>query len=322
VVVVPHGEPPPPGLEGLEGLAWVRIADTEEALAAALPEAEIVLTTDFRGHQLEAAWPAASRVRWVHATMAGVDAVIFPALARSEVVVTNARGLFDRSIAEYVVGCILAFAKDFGGNYALKAERRWRHRETERVEGKAVLVVGVGGIGREVARACRAMGMRVKGIARRAREDAEIGTIHAIEELEARLGDADYVVVAAPLTDATHGLFDARRLAAMKPTARLINVGRGPLVVTEALVEALREGVLAGAALDVFEQEPLPPHHPLWDLPQVMISAHMAGDFVGWRQATIAQFADNLARYVAGQPLVNVVDKERGYVPSSLSEGT
>jgi phosphoglycerate dehydrogenase-like enzyme len=164
--------------------------------------------------------------------------------------------------------------------------------------------------------------MRVSGISRRARHDPEVGPIYAAEDLDPHLADADYVVVAAPLTSATRGLFDDRRLSSMKASARLINVGRGPIVVTDALVRALRQGRIAGAALDVFEEEPLPADHPLWELPQVMISSHMAGDFIGWREALTEQFTENLRRFLAGEALENVVDKRRGYVPSSTPEET
>jgi phosphoglycerate dehydrogenase-like enzyme len=157
--------------------------------------------------------------------------------------------------------------------------------------------------------------MTVTGLGRVARsEDADLGEVLPMSALSEALPAADYVVLAAPLTGETRGMIDAKALAAMKSTARLINVGRGPLVVQEDLVEALAAGQLAGAALDVFVDEPLPVSSPLWHLPNVIVSPHMSGDVVGWRSELVALFADNLRRYVAGQPLRNVVDKSHGYV--------
>ncbi|KAB7623725.1 D-2-hydroxyacid dehydrogenase [Alkalilimnicola sp. S0819] len=308
-------EGPPPGLDQLRGEAHITLADNEEALAAAVPETEILLVTDFRTPLLRKAWSEARRLRWMHATSAGVDALLFPENRDSDIPITNARGVFDHAIAETVLGMMLMFAKDFLGSLALKREARWQHRDTERLSGKRLLVVGAGSIGREIARLAGLMDMRVEGIARRARPaDADFAAIHPQGELHEHLAHADYVVVAAPLTPETEGLFDERAFAAMRPHARFINIGRGAIVRTEALVAALREERLAGAGLDVFEQEPLPPEHPLWAMPQVFMSAHMAGDFLGWREALIEQFVENFRRWQAGEPLRNVVDKTRGYV--------
>jgi phosphoglycerate dehydrogenase-like enzyme len=153
--------------------------------------------------------------------------------------------------------------------------------------------------------------MRVTGIARTARETPHFERVHASDQLDACLPEADVVVITAPLTEATRGLIDARRLARMKPSAVLINVGRGAIVVTDDLVAALQAGQLAGAALDVVEPEPLPAGHALWDMPSVMLSAHMAGDFIGWRRALGEQFMANLERWLAGDPLNNQVDTGR-----------
>jgi phosphoglycerate dehydrogenase-like enzyme len=156
--------------------------------------------------------------------------------------------------------------------------------------------------------------MRVELVGRRASDG-----VHAAEALPGLLPLADWLVLAAPLTEATRGMLDAAALAALRPSARVINVGRGALVVEPDLVDALRGGRLAGAALDVFAQEPLPPESPLWDLPGVIVSPHMSGDVLGWREELVEVFADNLARYRAGEPLLNVVDKTRGYVTGGTS---
>jgi phosphoglycerate dehydrogenase-like enzyme len=316
-VLTARGAELPPGLEPLRGEARLRHADSTESLAQALPGTEVLCVTDFRTSALRDAWHEADRLTWIHATSAGVDRLLFDAMRASDVTVTNARGIFDGPIAEFVLGRIIAFCKDFLGSLDAQQRHQWRHRETERVAGRSVLVVGAGGIGREIARLCRAVGLQVDGVARKARSgNADFGEIHGQESLQALLPHYDYVVVAAPLTADTEGLFDEAAFRAMRSDARFINIGRGRIVRTEALTKALREGWIAGAALDVFEQEPLPAEHPLWDTPNVMLSAHMAGDVVGWEQALSEQFIANFRRWRSGEPLFNLVDKQRGYVPS------
>lgn len=302
-----------PGLEPLEEDATVRPASTADQLAQALRDADVLLVTDFRTRIIRETWPHARRLQWVHATSAGVDKLLFPELIASDVPLTNARGVFDRPIAEYVLGLILMYAKDLLGTIALQRDRRWQHRDTERIEGKEVLVIGAGSIGRRIGRLCGAAGMRATGLARTARADADFDAVHAAEDLHRLLPKADYVVIAAPLTADTRGLIDAEALGRMKRSARLINIGRGEIVQTDALVDALRSGAIAGAALDVFDEEPLPEDHPLWGMPNVVISPHMAGDVIGWREALSAQFIDLFRRWKEGGELWNVVDKQRGY---------
>lgn len=307
IVLVAPDEGELPGLQTLSESTRVRTLSSEQELTAALPDADVLVVTDFRTGLLERCWPDQHNIQWVHATSAGVDALRFPALWGSDIPVTNARGLFDRAIAEYVLGSILLFAKDFAGNLHYQQQHQWRHRDTERIDGRQVLVVGAGSIGGEVSQLLRATGMQVTGLARSSRDDPRFDRVLVNDRLLELLPEADFVVITAPLTEDTRGLFDRHTFAAMKPTARLINVGRGPIVVTDDLIEALNSSTIAGAALDVFEEEPLPSEHPLWDMPNVMISAHMAGDFIGWRQALGEQFAGNFRRWQAGDPLLNKV---------------
>lgn len=309
VVLVAPGGGVLPGLEGLPGDVELETVSAESDLREALAHADVLVVTDFRTGLLERCWPANPRLKWVHATSAGVDALLFPALVQSEIPVTNAKGIFDRGIAEYVLAAVLLFAKDTLGNLALQRVQRWQHRDTEMIERRRALIVGAGSIGGEVGRLLKAVGMHVTGIATRAREDLDFDAVLGNDCLFECLSVADYVVITAPLTADTRGLFDQRAFAAMKPGARLINVGRGPIVNTDALLAALQSGHLAGAALDVFEQEPLPQGHPLWDQPNVMISAHMAGDFVGWQTALGEQFVANFKGWQQGQALFNQVKK-------------
>lgn len=288
---------------------------TEAAgLADALRGAEVLFVYDFQSPAVPGAWHAADRLRWLHMGGVGVDPVMFPELRASEVVVTNTRNVFDGPIAEYVLGQIIAFAKDLPESMRLQRRHEWRHRESERVAGATALIVGTGSIGRATARLLRAAGMQVRGVGRRARaDDPDFGTIST--DLYAELPTADYVVAIAPLTERTRKMFDATAFAAMKPHARFVNVGRGELVVTDDLVAALRHGTIAAAALDVVDPEPPPAGHPLWDLPNVVLTPHNSGDFHGWRAEIVRAFTDNFGRWADGRPLHNVVDKTLGYVP-------
>lgn len=304
----------PPGLARVEDLAAVRYA-TGNDLVDALPGADVLLGWDFRSDALATAWPAATGLRWVHAASAGVDHLLTDELVASDVVLTNSRGVFDEPMAEYVLALVLALAKDLPTTLARQRERRWRHRETERIGGARALVAGTGPVGRAVGRKLAAAGMVVTGLGRTARtSDPDLGAVLPMSALTTVLPEIDYLVLAAPLTEETRHLVDATALAAMKPTARLVNVGRGQLVAQVDLVTALTEGRIGGAALDVFAEEPLPASSPLWGLPNVIVSPHMSGDVVGWRSELVALFFDNLTRYLDGRPLRNVVDKTRGHV--------
>jgi phosphoglycerate dehydrogenase-like enzyme len=288
-----------------------------DGLRDAMAGAEVLFVWDFFSPAVRDAWSAADKLRWMHVASAGVDAVLFDELRSSDVVLTNSRGVFDDAIAEYVLGLVIAFAKDFPRSLEYQCQRQWKWRETERVGGRNALVVGTGPIGQAIARLLRAVGMEVRGVGRTAREDdPNFGIVHASAELADQVGWADFVVSILPLTDQTRGIFDRSVFAAMKPTARFINVGRGEHVVTTDLIDALRAGELAGAALDVFDQEPLPAESPLWTMDNVLISPHMSGDTIGWKDTLARVFVANFQRWLAGEPLHNVVDKQRGYVPT------
>lgn len=304
-IAVLCGTDRPPGLADLEREAEVSYADAD-GLARDLAGAEVLFVWDFLSDALSRAWPSADRLRWVHVAGAGVDRTLTPELVESDVVVTNSRGVFERPIAEYVLGLLLAFAKDLPGTLSLQQRRQWQHRQTGMLAGHRVVVVGSGPIGREIGELLAAVGMQVRVLGR-----SESG------HLPAHVSDADYVVGAVPLTDQTRGLFDRKVFEAMPTTARFVNVGRGPSVVEDDLVAALREGDLAGAALDVFDLEPLPAEHPLWTTEGVLVSPHMSGDRFGWQEALVDVFLGNLHRWRSGQPLHNVVDKQLGYVPGA-----
>jgi phosphoglycerate dehydrogenase-like enzyme len=301
---------PPPRLGRLTGRARIEHADAA-TLAERLPHADVLLVWDFASHAVREAWPGGGpRPRWVHTASAGVDHLMCPELAASDTVVTNARGVFDRPIAEYVAALVLAMAKDLPTTLRLQGERTWRHRESMRVAGTRACVVGSGPIGRAVVSTLEALGITTALVGRTARPG-----VHGPEELDRLLAGADWVVAAAPLTEDTRGMFDARRFALMRPSARFVNVGRGQLVVEDDLVEALTARRIAGAALDVLSHEPLAPDSALWEVPGLIVSPHMSGDTIGWRDELGAQFVELFESWAAGGPLANVVDKKRGYVP-------
>ncbi|MFJ2175754.1 D-2-hydroxyacid dehydrogenase [Streptomyces sp. NPDC087851] len=301
---------PPPRLGRLTGHARITSVDAD-GLAAQLPLADALLVWDFTSDAVRDAWPGTGpRPRWVHTASAGVDRLLFPELVASETVVTNARGIFEEPIAEYVAGLVLAMAKDLPGTLELQSRRRWQHREGLRVAESRAVVVGAGPIGRAVAHTLRALGVTVAVTGRTARPG-----VHGADQLDRLVTRADWVISAAPLTDATRGMFDARLFGLMQPSARFINVGRGQLVVEDDLVAAVSKRWISGAALDVFEQEPLDPRSPLWDVPGLIVSPHMSGDTVGWRDRLGEQFVGLYELWVSGKPFPHVVDKERGYVP-------
>ena len=306
----------PPHLDAVEALAEVRYTDAA-GLVEAVQGAQALLLWDFFSTALEGVWGHAGALRWVHVAAAGVDRLLFDDLVASDVVVTNARGVFDRPIAEFVLAAVLAHAKDLHVSHDLQRERSWQHRDTRSINGANALVVGTGAIGREIARLLTAAGMHVRGAGRTARSgDPDFGDVLATAGLADHVGWADHVVLAVPLTDQTRGLVDDAVLDAMKPSAHLVNVARGPVVDEPALIDALRRGQIAAASLDVFVTEPLPPDHALWSLPGVVVTPHLAGDAVGWLDTLARQFVDNALRWLDGAQLFNVVDLGLGFVPA------
>ena len=287
-----------------------------EALAGAAGEAGAILAWFTGREQLERVWEMAPRVRWVHVSSAGLDTLLFPALVESAATLTNARGAFSWSLGEFTLGAILFFAKDLRRMVRSQQAGRWDPFDLEAVEGKTLGIVGYGDIGRAIAERARAFGMRTLAVRRRpepAAADPFVERIYGPESLCEVAALSDYLAVAAPLTGQTRGLVGEAVIRAMRPAGVLINVGRGPVVDERALLGALEEGRIRGAALDVFELEPLPAGHPFYALENVLLSPHCADHTVGWRAQSMEIFLDNFERFRQGLPLRNVVDKRRGY---------
>jgi phosphoglycerate dehydrogenase-like enzyme len=262
----------------------------------------------------------AERLRWIQVTAASVAGLLFPALVESEVVITNGRGLHAVSMAEHTIGVILAFARKLHLARDAQRDAHWAQDELaggapfRDLAGATLGLVGLGTIGRAVAERARALGMRVLAVRRHPAADPDPAHEQwGTDRLPELLERSDVVVLAPPLTAATRGMIGREELGRMRPDALLVNLGRGPLVDEAALIEALERSRIAGAALDVFDSEPLPSSSPLWRMPQVILTPHVSGLGPRLWERGMELFARNLAAYREGRPLENVVDKRAGY---------
>lgn len=254
----------------------------------------------------------ARRLRWVACPQAGPDPSFYhPALVASDVVVTNVRGIYNDHISIHIMAYVLAFARGLPTYWERQRQHEWRKgAATVFLPEACALIAGVGGIGAEAARLCAAFGMRVLATDTRVHEPPPgVSELHGPEALASLLPQADFVIVTVPETPATQGLFGREVFARMKPSAYFINIGRGATVVLDELDAALRAGTIAGAALDVFQVEPLPAGHPLWDAPNTILTPHVATDALHLDERRTALFLENCRRFDRGEPLVNVVDK-------------
>jgi phosphoglycerate dehydrogenase-like enzyme len=287
------------------------------ALAPLQAEAEVLFSFRFPVEWLDT-MPA---LRWVQLSSAGADHMIAQGLftRRPDLVVTTASGIHAIPIGEHVIGMILAFARGFPTAMHNQREGRWVRYPTREAHGQTLGLIGYGPISRRIAQIAHVLGMEVRVLRRSGAtpqegDDTEpVARFYGPDALSDLLGASDYVVLAAPLTAETRGLIDAAALRAMRSTAVLINIGRGPLVVQPDLIAALEAGTIAGAGLDVTDPEPLPADSPLWHLPNVLITPHVAGSNPHYNARATALFCDNLRRYLAGTPLRNQVDPARGY---------
>jgi phosphoglycerate dehydrogenase-like enzyme len=287
----------------------VRVAADEPGLRQQLREAEVLVAFRFPLDAID----DAPRLRWIQVTSAGTE---FLASARERlagVVVTNGRGVHAAPIADYVLGAGVMLLSDWPSFLRAQAARQWQRRPVTALAGKVMGMIGLGSIGQEIARRARAFGLDVLGVRRSAQPVPGVTDVVPPSELRSVLPRCDLVVVTVPLTDQTRGMIGAAELRAMKRGAFLINVSRGGVVDEEALIGALRDGHVAGACLDVFATEPLPADSPLWTLPNVIVTPHIAGMRGDYEPLLVAIFLDNLGRLERGAPLRNVVDLARGY---------
>jgi phosphoglycerate dehydrogenase-like enzyme len=301
-------EPPPRGVRFVVG--W-----EPEAFDRA-PAPDALLDCWAGPTRIVTALRRAPGVRWIHARSAGVDRVLVPEVVAHPAVVTNGRGAFSPALAEFALAALLFFAKDLRRLVAQQGSGAWQPFDMEMLLGRTVAIVGYGDIGRAVASRLRPLGVEVLALRRRpelSADDPLVKEAFPPERLVELVARADDVVVAAPLTPRTQRLVGREAIAAMKRTGVLVNVGRGPVVDETALVEALERERICGAALDVFETEPLPEGHALWRLPNVLLSPHCADHVPGWVDEAMRVFLRQLERFRRGEPLRETVDKAAGY---------
>lgn len=311
-----------PGAHHLEVLHTlppsVKVVVSNQAgmLRESAPEADVILNGIPDGHLLRDVFPLATRLRWVHSLSDGVEKILFPELVASPAVLTNARGVFRRSLAEFVIGVVLYFAKDFRRIMRSQQAGVWQPFEMEEAHGKVMGIVGYGETGQACAERARPLGMKILGLRRRpelSKGDPYLDAVFASDQIHSLLAQSDYVVLAAPATPQTRRLLGEAEFAAMKSSAVFINVGRGSSVDEKALIHVLEERRIRGAALDVYETEPLPSGHPFYRLENVLLSPHCADHTPGFCELDMEFFMQNLQAFVNDEPLKNVVDKEAGY---------
>jgi phosphoglycerate dehydrogenase-like enzyme len=291
------------------------VAGSAGELNASTNTAEVILHWYAPRDLLRAAFLANPNLRWIHSRSAGLDNLLFPELVASPVPLTNGTGVFSPSLGEFALAAILYFAKDFRRMLRNQDAGRWEQFDVEEVAGQSVGIIGYGDIGRAVATRVHAMGMRVLALKRHAPASADplVAQFYRPDELVTMLNYCDYVVAAAPLTPETRHMIGDSAFAAMKPNAIVINIGRGPVIDQAALVRALAERRIKGAALDVFEQEPIPPGDPIYKLENVLVSPHCADHTKDWLDQSMRFFLQQYKRFTNSQPLQNVVEKHLGY---------
>jgi phosphoglycerate dehydrogenase-like enzyme len=307
-------------LEPMRDAADIYVGDELASIEQHATEAEIILFSSLAGKTvpLREVWPYAKQVQWIHSLSAGVDNLLFPELIESPAVLTNARGVFKRSLAEFVVLGMLYFYKRVRRLVESQRAHKWDDFLVEWLPGKKMGVVGYGEIGRECAMLAKAVGVTIYATRRKVElsaNDPVLERVFATTELKEMLSQVDVVLAAAPLTPETRHMIGQAEFNAMKPSAIVMNVGRGPVIDEAALIRALREKRIAGAALDVFEVEPLPADHPFYDMENVLLSPHCTDRTrdPDWLDLSMQCFVENFWRYTRGEKLENVVDKKAGY---------
>ncbi len=289
--------------------ATVIITEDEEEIRAMLGVATVLYAPRISDEMLD----LAPNLKWCHVPSSGVEKLPLAQLGENGVVLTNSRGVMARAVADHALAMILAHARQIPRSVDLKRERKWERLTCRQLDRTTMLIIGMGAIGTELSRRAMGFGMRILGVTRRPRAVAFVEQVVSQENLAQVLPEADFVVLACPVTNETRGIIGKDELALMRSDAFLVNVGRGQLVDEDALITALENGIIGGAGLDVFTTEPLPPESPFYDLDNVILSPHSAGSRQGSRDEGISFFIQNLKRYLAGRPLINIVDLELQY---------
>ena|ERR1700722_3007145 len=307
-------------LDALKNSCDVSISNDQAELEKLAPMAEVILYTGLSADSVNLAqiWQYARSVRWIHSLATGVEKILFPALIESSVPLTNARGAFKRSLAEFAILGILFHTKKVRRLIDNQRGRKWDNFYVGFANGRVLGVVGYGEIGRECALLAKGLGLKIHALRRNPRKSAAdplIDRVFGPAELQEMLAGIDALLCAAPLTPQTHHMIGDAQFKVMKPTAIVLNVGRGPVIDEAALVRALQNKQIAGASLDVYEHEPLPESSALWGMENVLISPHCTDrtEHPDWLDLSMQVFIDNFHRYQKGEALANLVDKKAGY---------
>ena len=302
-------------LAALPSDVHVIVSKDRDKLRAAAPEADVIFNAEFfDGSFLAEILPIAKKLKWIHAISAGVERLAaIPEVRATHVPLTNARGVFREPLGEWIVGMMIFFAYEFRRVMNSQAAGKWEPFDHENLYGRTLGIVGYGEIGRAAAERAHAFNMRILATRRRVAPDDLAEKIYSPDQLHEMLPQCDFVAITAPLTPQTRHMIGAKEIALLKSTAVLINVGRGPIIDQAALVDALQHKKIRGAALDVFEVEPLPEGDPLWQLDNVYVSPHNADRTYTKRDSATEFFIENFKRFRGGQPLLNIVDKHAGY---------
>ncbi len=303
-------------LEQLPPETNIAVGETMEAFASLAPTADVIFHTTTDANLWPALLKATPNLKWAHSLWVGIDKLLTPEFKASGIPLTNARGAYSKSLAEFCILGILFQAKNVRRLLRQEAAAHWEKFDSCEIYGQTLGIIGYGDIGKEVAKRGQGMGLKVHALRRNPEQsagDSVIEKSYGPDQLHEMLGVCDYVVLALPHTSGTVGMIGAKEFAAMKKSAIVLNVGRGSAINEAELVKALENGTIAGASLDVFETEPLAPTSPLWKMDNVFISPHTADNTFTWLDDSTKIFLDNFARYAAGQPLRNLVDKEAGY---------
>ena len=257
---------------------------------------------------------SAGSLKWIHSIGAGVDGILTPDVLESKAIITSSSGIHREPISEHVLAFMLSFVRSFHIFARQQMRKEWKRYELQELAGKTLGIIGLGEIGSEIAIKAKALGMRVIAVKRTSGEKpTSVDQLWMQDRLKDLLGDSDFVVLSLPLTPETRGFIGEPELRAMKKSAYLINISRGKIVHEAKLIQAIREGWIAGAGLDVFEEEPLPEKSELWQMPNVIITPHVAGSNPQYTARAMAIFEENLQRFLNGKPLTNLVDKKLGY---------
>jgi len=315
LVLADPNEPQLKMLGELQSSADIVVGNSRSAFEKAAPVASVLFNWSGSLELLREVVSMSPKLQWMHSRSVGLERTLFPELSENSVILTNGRGVFSASLGEFVLAAILYFAKDFRRMVRNQMAATWEQFDVDVISGKTVGIVGYGDIGRAVAARVRPMGMKVLALKRHVvhEPDPLIEQTYSPDRRIEMLARCAYVVVAAPLTQETRGMIAEPEFAAMKPSAVVINVGRGPVIQEGALLSALSSGRIRGAGLDVFDQEPLPRDHPFYRMENVLLSPHCADHTSDWLEQAMRLFIEQYERFRSAQPLLYVVDKKLGY---------